>query len=164
MPGINMLFRGSMDMKVFRREAAIYHHFHSELRAIRAEAGLLENELSLDAPQLFYAHLDETGGFRENTSVLVMEDLKHLGFRMVDKRVGCTKEESKIVLSALARYHALSIATVKKWKLPDGSLALPEPLSYIPAGTSFDGQLKLMIGMYVPHEIRMLRELGHEEV
>ncbi len=159
-----MLFRGAIDMKVFRREAAIYRHLHSELRQIRKEVGLSEDELPLSVPEFYYAHLDECGGCGENKSVVIMEDLKHLGFRMVDKRIGCTKEESKMVLSTLARYHALSIAAVKKWKFPDGSLALPEPLSFIPERTSFDDQLQFMIGMYAPVLIQMLKELGHQEV
>ena len=164
MPSISMLFHGALDMKVFRREAVIYQHFHSELRQIRTEVGLSKNELPLNVPEMFYAHLDESGGCGSNKSVIILEDLKHLGFQMVDKRVGCTKEEAKIALSTLARYHALSIAAVKKWKLPDGSLALPEPLSYIPARTTFDGQLQFMIGMYVPLHIQMLKGLGHEQV
>lgn len=164
MPTISMLFLGAMDMKVFRREAAIYQHFHSELRQIRLGAGVSESELPLNVPEMFYAHLDESGSCGANKSVIILEDLKNQGYRMVDKRVGCSKEEAKIALSTLARYHALSIAVVKKWKLQSGSLDLPEPLSYIPARTTFDGQLQFMIGMYVPLQIQMLKGLGHEEV
>ena len=160
-----MLHISVLDSKIFRREAAIYQHFLSELRQIRAEVGLSEDELPLNVPELYYAHLDESGGCLVNKSVLIMEDLKNLGFRMVDKRMGCTKAEAKIALSTLARYHALSIAAIKKWKLPDGSLALSEPLSFIPAGlTAFDNQIQPMLDMYLPLQIRMLKELGHEEV
>ncbi len=153
-----------MEMKVFRREAVIYRHFHSELRHIRTEAGLSENELPLNVPELYYAHLDESGGNTANLSVLVMEDLKYLGFRLVDKYLGCTKDEAKIALSTLARYHALSIAAVQKWKLSDGSLVLPEPLSYIPSRTLLDDGIQHMVLTQVPLQIRMLKELGHEEV
>ena len=77
-------------MKVYNRETADYRELHSILRQMRAKAGVRDDEIPICAPDFYHSFLDEAGESRANGTMVVMQDLKQLGFGMVDKMVGCT--------------------------------------------------------------------------
>lgn len=45
-----------------------------------------------------------------NIFIPIAEDLKHRGFKMVDRKLGLTVVQCSAILKELARYHALSLA------------------------------------------------------
>lgn len=51
---------------------------------------------------------------QENPTLLVIEDLAPLGFRMADRLAGLDLTHSTLALHGLARFHAASVAVIEK--------------------------------------------------
>ena len=73
--------------------------------------------MPLDVPEGFYAHIDDTD---DTKTVVVIEELKHQGYTMIDKHAGADAHHVKLALTSLANYHALTIALLRKHLAPDG--------------------------------------------
>lgn len=165
MPHNSFLFLTAKAMKLPKREIDVYGHLlQSLLVKVRSEAGVTAKEVPLCVPTMYYGHWDEVEPLGTNSTVVVMQDLKALGFRMVDKRVGCTFEEAKLTLGAMAHYHALTLGLMAKCKNPDGTFTLPESIQFIPQVPPFHQQIIQMLANFMPHFISATRKSGQEEV
>ena len=123
----------ALQTKVYDREIDMYRTLFDQLRQVRQEADLNEDELPIDVPTVYYVNLEEkkknvADGL--NTCVL-LEDLKAAGFEMADKYQGCDEAHVRVALRSLANYHALGIAAIKKWKGQDAELNLPPDVSFM---------------------------------
>jgi hypothetical protein len=153
-------------MKVYHRETAVYRDLHSILRQIRSKAGVRDDEIPICAPDFYHSYLDEVGESGANGTMVVMQDLKQLGFKMVDKKVGCTLDEATLTLSALANYHALTIALVRSMRDPNdkNNLIKPPQLEFMNEGYIFLEKSFDMLGLSIPNIVEVLKLLNHKEV
>ena len=157
LPHNNIKFLGAVQQKLYHREIANYKHLHPLLRQLRVD----DETLSLSVGQLFHSHLDQVGGVGHNSTVLVFQDLKSLGYRMADKRLGCTLQEARLTLSALAHYHALTMALLRR---PNGNdITIPDELHFITQWPSFYLKAYDMAKMNVPHFVSVLKALNHDD-
>ena len=160
LPHNNMMFLSVQDMKLHKREMIIYEHFHPLLNNIGRGIGV-----QLSVPGAYYWRLDEVGSRGSNTTLLAMQDLKELGYRMVNKRSGCTVEEAKLTLTKLANYHALSIAFLAPYVTEDGSITgLPEAIEIITETPSWFNCLFDMMAVRVTTFVGLLKKLDQPEV
>ena len=161
-----MLFLSAQSMKVYNREIAVYRDLHSVVGQIRFKAGVRDDEIPICAPYFYHSHLDEVSGSGVNATMVVMEDLKTLGYRMVNKKVGCTVEEAMLTLTAIANYHALTIALVRSLRNPDDdkSLLMPDNLRSIIEGYAFIDMGFEVLGKILPTIVEALKILNHKEV
>ena len=161
-----MLFLSAQSMKVYNREISVYRDLHSVVRQIRSKAGVRDDEIPICAPYFYHSHLDEVSGSGVNATMVVMEDLKTLGYRMVNKKVGCTVEEAMLTLTALANYHALTIALVRSLRNPDDkkNLKMPQELEFINEEVMFLERLHDMIAAPLPTFVEVLKTLKRHEV
>ena len=153
------MFLGAVEQKLYNREVAIYEYLHPKLREIQRNTNGLDE---LNAGYLYHSHLDQVGSVGDNSTVLVFQDLKSLGYRMVDKRIGCTVEEARLTLSALANYHALTIAFLRSSS--NGSISIPEPIHFVAQWPMYYLKAYDMLCYSLPHYIELLKALNHQEV
>ena len=153
-------------MKVYNREIATYRDLHSMVREIRAKAGVRDDEIPICAPDFYHSYIDEAGESGANGTMVVMQDLKQLGFRMVDKKVGCTVEEAMLTLTALANYHALTIGLVRSMRNPNdkNSLILPPQLEFMNEGIMILERLHELYNTPLAAMVEVLKALKHKEV
>lgn len=116
LPHNQMMFLSAQAMRLHTREIAVYQYFHPKLRELRKKAGFKEDEVPLNVPEIYFTKLDEEGTSGENTTVLVMQELKSLGFTMRNKEEGCSFNEAQQVLGSLANYHALTMALIAEYR------------------------------------------------
>ena len=152
-------------LNVYNQEIGSYCHLFPLLRQIRDQAGLTNEDLPLDVPEIYYTNLDEKkGNDEENSTVVVMEELSSQGFAMIDKHVGSSLEEAEVVLTALANFHALSFMLLKQYKNDDGSYSLPPSIDFIIPDSSTADMFVTFLSAYVPVVSKMLKHFGHEKV
>ena len=153
-------------MKVYYRESNAFLELHPMLRRIRSEVGVRDDEIPICAPDFYHSYLDEVGESGANGTMVVMQDLKQLGFKMVDKMIGCTLEEATLTLSALANYHALTIALVRSMRDPNdkNNLIKPPQLEFMNEGYIFLEKSFDMLGLSIPNIVEVLKLLKHKEV
>ncbi len=111
-------------MTLHDREIEMYGSFFQVLEKLREESGLTAKDVPLDVPEGFYAHIDDTD---DTKTVVVIEELKHQGYTMIDKHAGADAHHVKLALTSLANYHALTIALLRKHLAPDGKTVLYPP-------------------------------------
>lgn len=129
-----------------QREISMYTKFFDSLRLIREEKSLSEDDLPLDVPHVYYTNMegrvnDEIDG---SSTCILMEDVAATGYRMVDKYAGCDDSHVRLSLSSLAHYHALSIASLNKWRDQDGKIVLPDQAQFLTEKNLFD----FSVGLY----------------
>jgi len=118
----------------------------------------------LDVPEIYYTNLDETKeNDEENSTVVVMEELSSQGFAMVDKRAGSSMEEAKVVLAALANFHALSFVLLRQYKNDDGSFSLPPSINFVIPEAGMVDMFVSFMTEYLPTIAVMLKHFGHEK-
>jgi len=165
LPSNPLLRAEAMNFNVYSREIATYCYLHPFFREMRLEKGLEAAEIPLKVPEIYHTNLDTTvaGESAESATVLVMEELNFQGFRMVDKRYGCTREGAMEILSALGNFHALSCTWLKKHKNADGSYSLPPSVDFILTPMDFKD---LIVGMFRTtwsNSIKVLQHFGLSE-
>jgi len=133
LPSNPLLRATALSLGVYSREIATYCHLFPFLRELCEEKGLDAAEIPLKVPEIYHTNLDTTvaGESAESATVLVMEELNFQGFRMVDKRYGCSRDGAREVLSALGNFHALGYVWMRKYKNADGSYSLPQSVEYL---------------------------------
>ena len=152
-------------LNVYNQEIGSYCHLFPLLRQIRDQAGLTNEELPLDVPEIYYTNLDEKkGNDEENSTVVVMEELSSQGFAMIDKHVGSSLEEAKVVLAALANFHALSFTLLRQYTNEDGSYSLPKSIEFVIPEGGMEHVMATMTTTNIPVHIKMLKHFGHEKV
>lgn len=117
----------------YDREIAVYSTFFDLLRQTRKEKGLSKQDMSIDVAQFYYANLDKkTNGDTEvSDTCILLEDVVATGFRMKNKHAGCDDEHVHVILNSLAKYHALTIASLNKWKDEDGKVVYPTGAQFL---------------------------------
>jgi len=164
LPSNPLLRAAAADFQVYDREIASYCHLHPLLRQIRNEAGLTHEDLALQVPEIYYTSLDGTkGNGKESSTVVVMEELSSQGFKMTDKVAGCSAEEAKMTLAALANYHALTFMMLRKYQNADGSHSLPPSVESVLHSLDFENMMVSMVNSKVPMFVKMIRHFGHNE-
>ena len=151
---------------VYNREIATYCYFHPFLRELRSQKGLSRGDIPLKVPYIYYTNLDTANvdGDEGNSTVLVMEELNSQGFRMIDKRQGCSKEEAMLIMSSLANFHALTHVWLRKHKSTDGSYSLPLSTEYVLKPLNTGNQIVSMVMAAAPTYMQLLQHFGHLEV
>ncbi|KAI5712529.1 hypothetical protein M8J75_009054 [Diaphorina citri] len=91
------------------REIKFYNEVVPDLLQFQKENNSV---IDLPIPQCFYSEYNVEGS--ELESVLVLENLKHRGFRSISFATGLTLMQCQVALEAISRVHALSL--VMKYK------------------------------------------------
>jgi len=154
-------------MRLHTREIAVYQYFHPKLRELRNKAGFKDDEVPLNVPEIYFTKLDEEGTSGENTTVLVMQELKALGFTMRNKEEGCSFDEARQVLGSLANYHALTMALIAEYRSAEDEkklTTLPEQLQVVTAVPVIHQNYDKMVAASLPTFVAMMKTLNHEEV
>ncbi|XP_012273647.1 uncharacterized protein LOC105696064 [Orussus abietinus] len=102
----------------FRKEIFMYKEIFPEYNRLELENGYSEEELFRVLPRFYGSRLtlDPKVDFTDD-AVILLENLKPQGYASGDRRLGYDLEHAKLAISAMARFHALGIAT--KMKRPE---------------------------------------------
>ena len=121
-------------------EITIYSIFFHQLRQILQKKGLRGEDLSLDVPDFYYVHLEDNVSDEVDGSgtCTLMEDLVDKGFRMVDKHGGYDNDHVRLSLDSLAKYHALTIASLNEWKDQDGKVIYSTEVEFLKGKTFYN--------------------------
>jgi len=123
-----------------QREMSMYTTFFDLLRQIREESELSGEELSLDVPHIYYIHMEVVvKGENDGSAIcILMEDLSKTGFCMADKHKGCDDDHVRLALNSLVKYHAMSLACLRKWTDQHGQITYPGEAKFLEQETMFD--------------------------
>lgn len=91
---------------VFEREVAMYNRFLPQLINFQKEKGLTNENGFYGFPTCYYAISD----IAKNEHMLIMKDLRPIGFALWNKLVPIDFENVRLLMKALGRFHALSFA------------------------------------------------------
>ena len=166
MPSNPLLRATALSLGVYSREIATYCHLFPFLRELCEEKGLDAAEIPLKVPEIYHTNLDTTvaGESAESATVLVMEELNFQGFRMVDKRYGCSRDGAREVLSALGNFHALGYVWMRKYKNADGRYSLPQSVEYLFNPLDIKDMFVAVGGKMLMDLRELMERLGRPEV
>lgn len=91
-------------MKAFWREHSVYKIVFPKLEQFARDHGM---EYSPPIPKYYTGHNDDKHDY------IVMEDVRPDGYRMPDKTVSLTLEETSLTLKEFARFHAVGYAFIR---------------------------------------------------
>lgn len=102
----------------FRKEIFMYENIVPFYQELEREMGLKEAEVFDILPKYYQSRLslNPDVDFDDN-AVILMENLRTRGYYNGDRAKGCDLEHSRIAIRAMARFHALGMAT--KYKRPE---------------------------------------------
>jgi len=166
LPSNSIMQTMALEAKVYNREIDMYNSMFDQLRQIRLEAGLSEEDLPLDIPNVYYVHLKDKSKGENDTldTCVLLEDLSAEGFRMANKYEGCDDAHVRVALQSLANYHALSIAGLKKWKSRDGSVNVPPAIDFILEKTMIELMTNDLRRAWLNPYSKLLGEAGREDL
>ncbi|XP_046489895.2 uncharacterized protein [Neodiprion pinetum] len=95
---ISLITKKILDNKCHQMVFKSFEIFSNEARAYKALSQLLGKDQNL-IPHCLHA----------DDELIILEDLKHQGFKMLDKKQGLDIEHAKLVMKALAQFHAASL-------------------------------------------------------
>ncbi|XP_012229285.2 uncharacterized protein [Linepithema humile] len=102
----------------FRKEIFMYENIVPYYRELEREVGLKEDELLDILPKYYQSRLSLSPDVDfDDDAVILMENLKMRGYYTNNRVTGCDHEHSKLAMRAMARFHALGMAT--KYKRPE---------------------------------------------
>nr|XP_012229285.1 PREDICTED: uncharacterized protein LOC105676164 [Linepithema humile] len=102
----------------FRKEIFMYENIVPYYRELEREVGLKEDELLDILPKYYQSRLSLSPDVDfDDDAVILMENLKMRGYYTNNRVTGCDHEHSKLAVRAMARFHALGMAT--KYKRPE---------------------------------------------
>lgn len=99
----------------FRKEIFMYSEILPFYRKLEMTHGSIDNEV-LDISPKYYGSrlsLDPAVDFDDDAAIL-LENLKPKGYYCTERRQGCDVAHAKLALIAMAKFHALGIATKEK--------------------------------------------------
>uniref|UniRef100_A0A182MGV9 CHK kinase-like domain-containing protein n=1 Tax=Anopheles culicifacies TaxID=139723 RepID=A0A182MGV9_9DIPT len=109
-------------MHSFARETLAYKTLLPRMFAYQEEKGVAREDGFFNVPKCYYAECDEA----TEESVIVMDDLRLMDYRMVDKMKSVNYEHARLTMQYLGRLHALSLALKRdhpeefeQFKVPD---------------------------------------------
>lgn len=91
---------------VFAREVELYSRVLPIFKKFQAEKGLKESNGFFEFPNCYCAISDA----KQDHYLIIMDDLRSIGYNMWNKQVSLEYEHVRLLLTALGRCHALSIA------------------------------------------------------
>jgi hypothetical protein len=106
-PPTNLARRNDFgSMQLFRREVLVYNEVLPEFVKFQEEKKISRANGFFDFPKCYFAEYNE----EKDDAIIIMEDLRESGHRMWDKFVPTNYEHTKLLMSALGRFHAVSFA------------------------------------------------------
>ncbi|XP_063995652.1 uncharacterized protein LOC135173007 [Diachasmimorpha longicaudata] len=99
----------------FKKEIFMYTKLIPFYRQLEIENGVKETETLNFTPKCYGSRLgiNPNNEFDSN-AVLLLENLKPLGYYCIERREGCDLAHAKLAVKALANFHALGMATKEK--------------------------------------------------
>ncbi|XP_011171848.1 uncharacterized protein LOC105204463 [Solenopsis invicta] len=102
----------------FRKEIFMYEKIIPSYQELEREMGLKENEVFDILPKYYQSRLSLSPDIDfDDNAVILMENLRTHGYYNGDRIKGCDLEHSRVAIQAMARFHALGMAT--KYKRPE---------------------------------------------
>lgn len=106
LPPENKTRREQMGMKVFEREVTVYNEILPMFQKFQLDKGLKRGQGFVSFPKCYYASFDEA----KDESVIIMEDIRPKGFKMLNKYKTVDYPHATAVLETIAQFHGLSLA------------------------------------------------------
>ncbi|XP_011877283.1 PREDICTED: uncharacterized protein LOC105567217 [Vollenhovia emeryi] len=102
----------------FRKEIFMYEKIVPYYQELEREMGLKEDEVFDILPRYYQSRLSLSPDVDfDDNAVILMENLRSHGYYIGDRTKGCDLEHSRVTIRAMARFHALGMAT--KYKRPE---------------------------------------------
>ncbi|KYN07305.1 PREDICTED: uncharacterized protein LOC108781148 isoform X2 [Cyphomyrmex costatus] len=102
----------------FKKEIFMYEDIVPYYQKLEEEMGLKENEVFDILPKYYKSRLSLSPNVEfDDNAVILMENLRARGYYNSNRATGCDLEHSRVAIRALARFHALGMAT--KYKRPE---------------------------------------------
>ncbi|XP_031787101.1 uncharacterized protein LOC116417577 [Nasonia vitripennis] len=101
---------------VLKKEIFIYSKLIPMYRELQKDAGVAENDL-IDCVPKYMGHrytMKKDGKEVDDQSLLLMENIKVLGYYICDRKKSLDFHHATLALTALARYHALGVVLAQK--------------------------------------------------
>jgi hypothetical protein len=97
-------------MKLFEREVFVYAELLPIFVKFQTEKKVPESIGFFNFPKCYLAEYDR----ESDDAIIILEDLRDSGYKMVDKHIPINYEHAKLSFSALGRLHAISFALREK--------------------------------------------------
>ncbi|XP_021916489.1 uncharacterized protein LOC110828250 isoform X1 [Zootermopsis nevadensis] len=97
----------------FNKEVNAYKLVSPQYKQLQIEKGIPESKLLDVFPKFYGARTNTQGNSNakaDNTAVLILENLKLIGYHTGDRRKGLDLKHMELGVNKLARFHALSVA------------------------------------------------------
>ena len=137
------------------------HFFPSIERTIDSDL-LKRDGITLDVPKCYYVNIEEASDSEAGgtATVVVLEELKSLGYQMADKVKGADYNLAVTALTSLAHYHALTIHFLRN-HIKDGTL--PEPVAFLNDRSTYKS-MQADTSRYFTSQIELMTLLDQEDV
>lgn len=144
----------------------MYKDWLPALSHSRSNFQLLDKEIPLNVPKSYYVNLDLSEGIGRlgNGTTVVIEELKSQRFQMFDGSAGLDYDHARIAMDALANYHALSVAYVRKSTNSDGIRTFPDSFDVFSQNNNFVHPPDVYREIVMPAVIAAMRHIHQEEV
>lgn len=106
LPPENKARREQMGMNVFEREVTVYNEILPMFQKFQLEKGLKPGQGFISFPKCYYASYDKG----KDEAVIIMEDIRKKGFKMLNKYKTIDYPHATAVLETVAQFHGLSLA------------------------------------------------------
>lgn len=98
--------RQNMGMNVFEREVLVYNEILPMFEKFQLDKGLRPGQGFVSFPKCYYASHDR----EKDEAIIVMEDIRKKGFKMLSKYKTVDYPHAQAVLETMAQLHGLSLA------------------------------------------------------
>lgn len=106
LPPENKVRREQMGMNVFEREVTVYNEILPMFQKFQLDKGLKPGQGFISFPKCYYASFDK----EKDEAVVIMEDIRLKGFKMLNKYKTIDFPHATAVLETVAQFHGLSLA------------------------------------------------------
>ncbi|XP_037051940.1 uncharacterized oxidoreductase dhs-27-like [Bradysia coprophila] len=106
LPPENKIRREQMGMNVFEREVTVYNEILPMFQKFQLDKGLKPGQGFVSFPKCYYASYDK----EKDEAVVIMEDIRKKGFKMLNKYKTLDYPHAQAVLETVAQFHGLSLA------------------------------------------------------
>lgn len=106
LPPENKARRETMGMNVFEREVTAYNEILPMFQKFQSDKGLKPGQGFVSFPKCYYASFDK----EKDEAVIIMEDIRKKGFKMLNKYKTVDYPHAKAILETVAQFHGLSLA------------------------------------------------------
>ncbi|XP_034942303.1 uncharacterized protein [Chelonus insularis] len=99
----------------FKKEIFMYSEIFPAYKKLEIDNGINENKVFNNHATYYGSRLSLNSNVEfDDDAAIVLENLKVQGYYMVDRKIGCDLNHSKIAIQTLARFHSLGIAMKHK--------------------------------------------------